>query len=235
MRFTKKVKPAALFAAVLVLFAVLISCGQTVTSPIPEAETGRLAGRVGNFTEEQLNLIGNVPEGALSWLSTTTSTPGQSTVFPAFLDGIWGHQYGDNFHLDDPEDIGYTVYGWPPAAGWRGEFVEVYYFDDLHPEDAGLVFADFTNVYTWCLTPPWSSGYRISATYYERINATTYYLMNLAKELTPDHPWYPDYQYGQPMYATVGDALLELTDPVILNSMLLSWTSYNKQLPQSSN
>jgi hypothetical protein len=227
MRFRKNVKPVAIFAAILVLFTVLISCGQTVTSPVPEAETSRLAGRLGNFTVEQLSRIGNVPAGALSGL--ITGSPARSTVFPAFLEGIWGEAYGDTFHLEEGELIGYSVFGWPPFYGWDGEFEAVYYFDEEKPEAMGLILAEFTDVYTWCLTPPWSSDYRISATYYERINDDEYYLVNLAKKLPAPDPDFPDYTYGQPMYETIADALYELIDQGALPQMILGLTSYERQ------
>jgi hypothetical protein len=225
MCFRKNAKPLALLAAILVLFAV--SCAtQAPAGSAPE--TGpRLAGRVGNFTEEQLSLIGRVPADALS--RRTTGSPALDYTFPAFLEGIWGHPYGDNFHLDDPDDIGYTVFGWPPSYGWEGEFEAVYYFDEDNPEDRGLVFADFTAVYTWCLTPPWGSGDNISATYYQRINDDEYYLINLAKELPAPDPEFPGYTYGQPMYETIEDALYELIDQGALDGMLLSYTAYERQ------
>jgi hypothetical protein len=227
MCFTKNAKPLALFAAILVLFAV--SCAtQTVTSPAPVVETGpRLAGRVGNFTEEQLSRIGQVPAGALAGL--TTGSPALDYTFPAFLDGIWGEAYGDSFHLEDGNPIGYTISGWTPQYGWVGEFQAVYYFDEDNPEDRGLILAEMTTAYIWCLTPPWSSGYRISATYYQRINDDRYYLINLAKELPAPDPNFPGYTYGQPMYETIADALYELIDEGALDDMLLSYTAYDRQ------
>jgi hypothetical protein len=227
MCFRKNAKPFALFAAILVLFAV--SCAtQSVTSPAPVAETGpRLAGRVGNFIPEHLDLIGRVPAGALSVPDTAVGS--LDYTFPPFLVGIWGQPGSDNFYLNDPSDIGYTVFGWPPLYGWAGEFQAVYYFDDQNPELKGLIFAEFTDVRTWCLTPPEGSGANISAIYYEKIDENTYYLMNPAKELPKPDPDFPDYKYGQPMYYTLADAVAELSDPAILNPMLLAWTSYDRQ------
>jgi hypothetical protein len=225
MRFTKKVKPAALFAAVLVLFAVLISCGQAVTSPAPEAEA-EASGWVGHFPAERLSLIGKVPEGALSSLSMITGSPELSTVFPAFLTGIWEQQYGDSFHLTNVNDIGYSIFDWPPFYGWEGVFEAVYYFDDQHRDERGLVFADFVEAPNWYLTPP--DGGSISAFYYQKIDANTYYLLNLAKEATGDED-FPGYAYGQPMYDTVEDALDDLIDNDALDGMLIVWVDYERQ------
>jgi hypothetical protein len=225
MCFTKNAKPVALFAAIILLVAGLISCSQVLTSSVPE--TGRLAGRVGNFTEDQLALIGKVPAGALARLSTTVGSLDYD--FPEFLDGIWGEEYGDIFHLNDPDDIGYSISGWKPVYGWEGVFVAVYYFDDQRPEEKGLVFADFFDAPNWCLTPPWGSGANISPFYYEMVDEDTYYLINLAKKLPEPDPLFPGYTYGQPMYDTVKDALDELLEPGVLDSMLLAWVEYERQ------
>jgi hypothetical protein len=228
MCLTKHTKPIALFAAILVLFAGLTSCGQALTDPAPEPQTPRLAGRVGNFIEEHLALIGQVPAGALAGLNTITGSPVVDYDFPDFLEGIWGQEYGDHFHLDDEDYIGYSVFGWPPSYGWAGPFVAVYYFDEDDPEWKGLVFAEFTP-YTWCLTPSDTTNYPISAFYYQKIDDDVYYLMNLAKQLPAPDPNFPGYTYGQPMYATVAAAVNDLITQGNLNSMLLSWTSYARQ------
>jgi hypothetical protein len=225
MCFRKNAKPFALFAAILVLFAV--SCAtQAVTSPAPVAETGpRLAGRVGNLTEEQLNLIGRVPAGVLSVPDTAVGS--LDYTFPAFLNGIWGQPGNDNFYLNKVEDIGYTIIGWPTFCGWEGPFLAVYYLDDQNPELKGLVFAEFSSHPEWCLTPP-DDG-TISAFYYQKIDENTYYLLNLAKKLPGPDPDFPGYDYGQPMYETVEDALYELIDQGALDPMLIYWIKYARQ------
>jgi hypothetical protein len=232
MRFTKKVKPVALFAAIIVLLAGLISCQQSVTSPAASStpEFDR-SGWVGNFPPERLNL--KAPAGALSRLSLsmTTGSPALSYDFPEFLDGIWGADYGENFHLEETAPvIGYGIYDWPPTVGWEGEFEAVYYFDEDDPEQAGLVFATFTATPYWCLNPPPPDAGPISAFYYEKVDADTYYLINPAKFMTEPHPsYFPDYDYGQPMYDSVDDALDELITQGGLGDMLFGGPSFDKQ------
>jgi hypothetical protein len=187
---------------------------------------------VGNFPPERLN---KAPAGALSRLSLSLSLitdPEPVYDFPAFLEGIWGEEYGDNFHIEEGYPIGYTIDGssWPPYCGWVGEFEAVYYLNDQNPDAAGLVFASFDYTPQWCLTPQEGAGLPISAFYYEKIDADTYYLINLAKFMTDPHPTYfPDYDYGQPMYETVEDALDELITQGALSSMILGWPSFDKQ------
>jgi hypothetical protein len=231
MCFSKNAKLIAVFAAILVVFAGLISCEQAVTGPAPEAKTGRL---VGNIPAERLSLIGKASARSLSGLSLTTGSPDTSTTFPAFLAGIWEAEewmpgYSDNFHLAaGTGNSGYSLYGWPPSTsiGWLGTFVAVYYFDADAPEDAGLFFASFDNVYGWSLSPP-SGGGPISAFYYEKVDEDTYYLSNLAR--SSSDPNFPTYGYGQPMYEDVDEALEDLIDGGALADMLIIDVTYDKQ------
>jgi hypothetical protein len=135
----------------------------------------------------------------------------------------------DSFHLAaGTENSGYSLYGWPPedSTGWLGTFEAVYYFDGTNPTQAGLFFASFDNVYGWALSPP-SGGGPISAFYYEKVDADTYYLSNLARS-TVD-PNFPTYGYGQPMYADIDAALEDLIDEGTLADMLIIDVTYDKQ------
>jgi hypothetical protein len=229
MRFTKRIKQAALFAAVIVLLAGLISCKKAGTSPTTSS-TPKVdrTGWAGNFPAERNSFIGKAPAGALSNMSVTTGSPELSYTFPAFLTGVWAHLYGDSFHLDDPDELGYSIFGWPPSEsiGWEGSFVAVYYFDGDAPEDKGLFFASFDGVYEWALVPP-GTGNTISAFYYQKVNEDTYFLLNLAAEMSD--PEFPSYGYGQPMYPTVEDALDDLLQPGVLDDMLIIWVEYERQ------
>lgn len=224
MCFNKNAKLIALFAAILVLFAGLISCEQAPLSSAPGADT---AGQVGNFPAERNSLIGKAPARSLSRsLDVTTGSPALSYTFPAFLAGIWENDFGDSFHLDPQSSpIGYSVFGdWPePYIGWEGTFQAVYYFDNAAPAEKGLFFASFDDTYSWATI---GSG-TISAVYYEKVpNSNAYFLLNLAKE--GSIPGFPDYDYGQPMYATVNAALADLLDGNAYEDMLLVWIAYEK-------
>jgi hypothetical protein len=236
----KNAKLIALFAAILVAFAELISCEQAVTGSTPKVDAN---GMVGNIPAERLGLIGKAPARSLSGLSLTTGSPVTSYTFPAFLAGIWEAEEWapglfDSFHLaTGAGNSGYSLYGdWPlspsTSTGWLGTFEAVYYFDGDAPEDKGLFFASFDEVYEWALVPPGTVN-TISAFYYEKVppedpeDPDTYYILNLAKNMYD--PELEDYEYGQPMYPTVQAALADLLQPGVLDDMLIVWVEYNKQ------
>jgi hypothetical protein len=228
MYFTKNAKLIALFAAILVAFAGLISCEQAVTGSTPEAETRRMAG---NIPVARLGLIGKASARSLSGLSLTTGSPELSYDFPEFLDGIWEAEewapgYADSFYLDDPAALGYSAFGIPEVYGWEGTFQAVYYFDGDDPEERGLFFASFDDVYDWALVPSGTAN-KISAFYYEKVDADTYYLSNLAAEMSD--PDFPSYGYGQPMYPTVAAAVTALTTDDAYEDMLIIGIEYDKQ------
>jgi hypothetical protein len=224
--YAKNAKLIAVLAVILVGFAGLISCVQAVTDAVPEAETRLMAG---NIPVDRLGLIGKTPARSLSGLSLITGSPELSYDFPEFLEGIWDaeNNYGDSFHLEDPDELGYSLFGWPPAfIGWEGTFEAVYYFDEENPEEKGLFFANFDEVYEWALVPPGTED-TISAFYYEKVSEDTYYLLNLAAEMSD--PNFPGYDYGQPMYPTVAAALADLIPGDAYLDMLEIWIKYIKQ------
>jgi hypothetical protein len=232
MHFAKNVKLIAVLAVILVLFAGLSSCEQAATGSAPEAETRQMAG---NIPVDRLGLIGKAPARSLSGLSQITGSPELSYDFPEFLEGIWDaeNNYGDSFHLEDPDEIGYSLFGWPPFIGWEGSFEAVYYFDGTDPEERGLVFANFEALHEWAVVPPGTED-TISAFYYQKApkedeeDPDAYYLLNLAMEgHDPNFPSF--YEYGQPMYPTVAAALADLLQPGVLDEMLIIWIGYIKQ------